>query len=74
LAVECDADLPNAIADADEPAIVEIDVGLTSDDVDTETGVEPKLRARRVFVAVPVRRCMRRRTGLVNRDGPASTR
>jgi hypothetical protein len=61
LATEGSADLPNAAADADEPAIVEIDVGFSFDDVDTKVGVEPKLCASLVLVAVPVCRSMRRR-------------
>jgi hypothetical protein len=62
LAVEGSADLPNPAADADEPAIVEIDVGFAFDDVDTKMGVEPKLRASFVLVAVPVCWSMRGRT------------
>jgi hypothetical protein len=54
--------LPNTAADADEQAIVEIDVGFSFDDVDTKTGVEPKLRTGLVLVAVPVCGSMRRRT------------
>ena len=60
LAIEGGADLPNAAADADEPAIVEIDVGLAFDDVDTKTRVEPKPCASLVLVAVPVCQSVRR--------------
>jgi hypothetical protein len=61
LAIEGRADLPNATADADEPAIVEIDVSLSFDDVDTKMGVEPKFRASLVLVAIPVCRSVRGR-------------
>jgi hypothetical protein len=54
--------LPNAAADADEPAIVEIDVSVAFDDVDTQMGIEPKLPTALVLVAVPVCWSMRRRT------------
>jgi hypothetical protein len=74
LAIEASTDLPNAAADADKPAIVEIDVGFSFDDVDTKTGVEPKLRASLMLVAVAMCRSMRRRTRLMNCDGFASTR
>ena len=66
--------MPDATADADEPAIVEIDVGLAFDDVDTKMGVEPQLRAGLVLVAVPVCRSMRRRALLMDYDGPAMVR
>jgi hypothetical protein len=61
-AIEGRADLPDAAADADEPAIVEVNVGVAYDDVDTKVGVEPKLRAALVLTAVPVCGSMRRRT------------
>ncbi len=44
-AIKGSADLPNAAADADEPAIVEIDVSVAFDDVDTQMGIELKLPA-----------------------------
>jgi hypothetical protein len=74
MAIEASTDLPNTAADADKPAIVKIDVGFPFDDVDTKTGVEPKLRASLMLVAVPMCRSMRRRARLMNYDGFASTR
>jgi hypothetical protein len=41
---------------------MEIDVGFAFDDIDTKMGVESKLRASFVLVAVPVCRSMRGRT------------
>jgi hypothetical protein len=61
LAIERSADLPSTAADADEPAIVEIDVGFAFDDVDTKMGVETKFWTGPVLVAVSVCRSMRRR-------------
>ena len=66
--------MPNAAADAEEPAIVEIDVGFAFDDVDTKMGVVPKFRTGLVLVAVPVCRSMRRRAWLMDYDGPAMVR
>jgi len=75
LAIESRADLPNATADADEHAIMEVDFCVAWDDVDTKVGVEPKLRAAMVLVAVPVCRSMRRRAWLMDYDGrPAMVR
>jgi hypothetical protein len=60
LAIERRADLPIAVADADEPSIVKVDVGVANDDMNTKVRVEPKLRTALVLTAVPVCRGMRR--------------
>ncbi len=74
LAIESSADLPSTAADADEPAIVEIDVGFAIDDVDTKMGVEPNFHTGPVFVAVTVRRSMRRRAWPMGYDMLVSLR
>jgi hypothetical protein len=53
---------------------MEVDVGLAYDDVDIEVGIEPKLCAASVFVAVAVCRCMRRRPRLTDDYGLAGPR
>jgi hypothetical protein len=68
------ADLPDAAADADEPAVMEVDVGVAYDDVYIEVGIEPKLCAVLVFVAVAVRRCVRWRPRLTDYYGLAGAR
>jgi hypothetical protein len=70
-AVEDYADLPDAAAGADEPAIVEVDIGVADYDVDIKVGVEPKLRAALVLAAVTVCWRMRRRARLIDYDGRA---
>ena len=60
--------MPGATVDAEEPAIVEVDVGVTYDDVDLKAGIEPKLRAALVLVAIAVCRRMRRRARLTDYD------
>ncbi len=60
--IDGSADLPNAAADAYEPAIVEVDVGFSFDDVDTKIGVEQNFHTGLVLVAVPVCWSMSRRT------------
>jgi hypothetical protein len=47
--------------DANEPAIVKVDVGLAKNGVDANVGVESKLRATSMNSAIPVRRRMRGR-------------
>ena len=74
LAIEASADLPDTAADADEPAIVEIDVVLAFDDVYTKMGIEPKRGASLVLVAVSVCRSMRRGARLTGYDGLDCTR
>ena len=68
------ADLPDAGADADERAVMEVDVSVAYDDVYIEVGIEPKLCTTMVFVAVAVRLCMRRGPRLTNYYGLAGTR
>jgi hypothetical protein len=54
---------------------VEVDVGLTQDDVDTKVGVKPKLRVALVVIAtVPVCRRMSRRTRLPAYDLPVGVK
>jgi hypothetical protein len=62
LAIEGSADLPNSAAEADEPAVVEIDIGFAFNDVDTKIGVEQNFHTGLVLVAVPVCWSMSRRT------------
>ncbi len=73
-AVEARADLPDAAVDADEKAIVKVDLGVAQDDVDTQVGVEPELRAALVLVAVPVCRSMSRRARMMDYAAPARVR
>jgi hypothetical protein len=68
------ADLPDAAANTDERAVMEVDVGVAYDDVYTNMGIEPKLCATLVFVAVAVRRCMRWGPRPGNYDRLAGTR
>ena len=68
------ADLPDAAADADEPAVMEVDVGVAYDDVYVKVGIEPKLCAALVFVAVAVCRCMRWRPRLTDYNWLAGAR
>ena len=68
------ADLPGAAADADEPAVMEVDAGVAYYDVYIKVGIEPKLCSALVFVAVAVRRCMRWRPRLTDYYGLAGAR
>ncbi len=68
------ADLPDAAADADEPAVMEVDVGVAYDDVYIKVGIEPELCAAPVLVAVAVCRCMRWGPRLVDYHGLAGAR
>ena len=68
------ADLPGAATDADEPSVMEVDVGVAYDDVYIKVGIEPKLCSVLVFVAVAVRRCMRWGARLANHYRLAGTR
>ncbi len=60
------ADLPDAAADANEPAIMEVDVRVAYYDVYIKVGIEPKLCAALVLVAVAVCLCMRWRPRLTD--------
>ena len=68
------ADLPDAAADADEPAVMEVDVGVAYDDVYTQVGIEPKLCTALVLPTVAVCRCMGWRTRLTEYYGLAGAR
>jgi len=53
---------------------MEVDVGMAYDDVYIKAGIEPKLCAALVLVAVAVRLCMRRRPRLTHYYGLAGAR